>query len=71
MTAAIQLINALLSLMALADKLGLNMSLVKSKFEQAKAEGRDVTAEEVQSIANAAHDASTRLDDLISGLPPT
>lgn len=69
MTGALAIINALISLMALADKLGLNMDLVKAKFDQAKAEGRDVTAEEVQQMADAAGDASTRLDALINRLP--
>ena len=69
MTGALAIINALISLMALADKLGLNMDLVKAKFDQAKAEGRDVSPEEVQEMADAAGDASNRLDALINRLP--
>jgi hypothetical protein len=71
MTGALQLINALISLLALADKLGLNVDLVKAKFDQAKAEGRDVSDAEVKEMADAAEAASERLEHLINQLPPT
>lgn len=69
MTAALQVINALISLMALADKLGLNVDNVKAVFDNAKAQGRDVTSEEIDQIAASASAASNRLDALINQLP--
>lgn len=69
MTAALQLVNALISLMALADKLGLNVENVKAVFDNAKAQGRDVTKEEIDQIAASATAASSRLDALINQLP--
>lgn len=69
MTVALQLVSALISLMTLADKLGLNLDAVKSKFDQAKAEGRDVTDAEVQEMADATTVSGKKLDDLISQLP--
>lgn len=71
MTVALQLVNALISMMALADKLGLNVASVKAVFDNAKAQGRDVTREEIEQIANDAQAASNRLDALISQLPET
>ena len=70
MNAALALVNALISLMVAADKLGLNLSAVKAKFDQAKSEGRDVTAAEVQEMADAATIAGQKLDDIIDQLPP-
>ena len=71
MNTALALVNALISLMMVADKLGLNLDAVKAKFDQAKAEGRDITDAEVKEIADAAEVSGQMLDDLIDQLPPT
>lgn len=69
MSTALALINAMVSLMAMADKLGLNVDAVKAKFDQAKAEGRDVTDAEVHEMAAAAQASGDKLDELIKQLP--
>ena len=69
MTAALQLINALISLMAMADRLGVNLDGVKAKFDQARAEERDVTSEEIDEMAAAAADSEKGLESLIATLP--
>ena len=69
MSAALQLINALISLMAMADRLGVNLDSVKAKFDQARAEERDVTSEEIDEMAASAADSEKGLESLIATLP--
>jgi len=68
LTAAIAVINGLLSLMAAADRFGVNLDLVRSRFDQAKAEGRDVHVDEVQEMADQATDSGNGLQSIIDNM---
>ena len=69
MSGAVQVINALIALMTLADNMGLNFNNVKATFDKAKAEGRDVTADEVNAIASQAAASASAAQDAIDSMP--
>jgi type II secretory pathway component PulM len=65
---AIQVIDALLALFAVADRFGINLATVQKAFADAKAEGRDVRATEVRAMAAQATQSGKDLQKIIDGM---
>jgi len=69
MGATLEVINALLALFSIADKFGVNIMAVNAAYAKARAEGRDVTKDEVQAMSDQAAKSGAALQDIINQLP--